>query len=116
MLILQTIGRVGHQKRIRKLVRLICYPSAVHIVVWEECYWRWRRLSEIIFESLGDGADGAESLRSSVWQEVCFVLSSDLLSQSLNISIPHRSIFSNGKTLPYIWLPSVVPVSKRMWI
>ncbi|KAF8872759.1 hypothetical protein BD779DRAFT_1679537 [Infundibulicybe gibba] len=48
---IMVVGRVGHQKRIRKLVRLMTYPSAAHIAVWEECYWRWRDLSESIFAS-----------------------------------------------------------------
>lgn len=63
------VGRVGHQKRIRKLVRLISYPSAVHVAVWEECYWRWRALSEIPFDGVNDNADVAESSRPLVWQE-----------------------------------------------
>ncbi|KIY51663.1 hypothetical protein FISHEDRAFT_36865 [Fistulina hepatica ATCC 64428] len=44
-------GRIGHQKRIRKLIRLIARPCALHIAVWEECYWRWRELSESIVEA-----------------------------------------------------------------
>ena len=53
-------GRVGHQKRIRKLLRLISFSSGIHVAVWEECYWRWRALSETIFESLNESPDGGE--------------------------------------------------------
>ncbi|KAK0207040.1 hypothetical protein DFS33DRAFT_1318594 [Desarmillaria ectypa] len=41
-------SRVGHQKRIRKLLRLIPYAPSVHIAVWTECYWRWTALNEIL--------------------------------------------------------------------
>jgi neurofibromin 1 len=54
-------GRVGHQKRIRQLVRLIAYPSAAHIAVWEECYWRWRSLTELMIESLNEAADDSQN-------------------------------------------------------
>lgn len=41
-------SRVGHQKRIRKLLRLIPYAPSVHIAVWTECYWRWTALNEML--------------------------------------------------------------------
>ncbi|KAK0461601.1 uncharacterized protein EV420DRAFT_1526161 [Desarmillaria tabescens] len=41
-------SRVGHQKRIRKLLRLIPYAPSVHIAVWTECYWRWAALNEML--------------------------------------------------------------------
>jgi hypothetical protein len=59
------IGRVGHQKRIRKYLRSITYFSPVHAVVWNECYWRWRELSETIFETMRE--DGRRPLS---WQHV----------------------------------------------
>ncbi|KAF8076811.1 hypothetical protein FPV67DRAFT_1605221 [Lyophyllum atratum] len=67
------VGRVGHQKRIRKLVRLISYSSAVYIAVWQECYWRWRALAEIIFDAAPDGAEGGDSHPfPQTWQEQRF--------------------------------------------
>ncbi|KAJ7668141.1 hypothetical protein B0H17DRAFT_990194 [Mycena rosella] len=42
------VGRVGHQKRLRKLIRLLSFPSAIHVAVWEECYWRWLQLHTFI--------------------------------------------------------------------
>lgn len=92
---------MGHQKRIRKLVRLISYPSAVHVAVWEECYWRWRALSEIPFDGVNDNADVAESSRPLVWQEVRFVQSLNSLRQSLNIRLVRRMIVFIGKILRY---------------
>ncbi|KAL1727572.1 hypothetical protein EV714DRAFT_253754 [Schizophyllum commune] len=47
------VGRVGHQKRIRKLLRLIAKPCSMHIAVWEECYWRWRHLTELLYPGIG---------------------------------------------------------------
>ncbi|KAI0686496.1 hypothetical protein BC835DRAFT_1523052 [Cytidiella melzeri] len=41
------LGRVADQKRIRKLMRLLAHPSPAHVAVWEECYFRWRSLSEM---------------------------------------------------------------------
>lgn len=61
---------MGHQKRIRKLVRLISYSSAVHVAVWQECYWRWRSLTEAIFDS--DQPEGVENGRNHTpaWHQV----------------------------------------------
>ncbi|RDB19915.1 Neurofibromin [Hypsizygus marmoreus] len=64
------VGRVGHQKRIRKLVRLISYPSAAHVAVWQECYWRWRALSEVIFEAMSEAAEhGDTTPHPPAWQQ-----------------------------------------------
>jgi len=48
-------GRVGHQRRIRRLIRVISYNSPVHPAVWAECYSRWRALSQPVYEALNDG-------------------------------------------------------------
>ncbi|KAG5648701.1 hypothetical protein DXG03_000048 [Asterophora parasitica] len=67
------VGRVGHQKRIRKLVRLISYSSAVYIAVWQECYWRWRALTETIFDSAPDSSDGGDNYSlPPTWQDQRF--------------------------------------------
>ena len=54
-------GRVGHQKRIRKLIRMLSFSAGIHIVVWEECYWRWRTLNEAINNMSTQGSTSAES-------------------------------------------------------
>jgi hypothetical protein len=58
---LNLAGRVGHQKRIRKLIRMLSFSAGIHIVVWEECYWRWRALNEIINNMSSQGSTSLES-------------------------------------------------------
>ncbi|KDR84288.1 hypothetical protein GALMADRAFT_87191 [Galerina marginata CBS 339.88] len=71
-------GRLGHQKRIRKLVRQLTFSAGTHLVVWEECYWRWRGLNESINNAVNEAAaalDGGEPPRNHVplaQQEVRF--------------------------------------------
>ncbi|KAF8806096.1 hypothetical protein BYT27DRAFT_7141632 [Phlegmacium glaucopus] len=58
------VGRVVHQKRIRKLIRTLSFSAGIHVVVWEECYWRWRALNESIINMIAEGTtlvDGADS-------------------------------------------------------
>jgi len=50
------VGRVAHQKRIRKLVRLIASPNPVYIAVWEECFTRARLLGDSIKAGKDDSA------------------------------------------------------------
>ena len=50
------VGRVAHQKRIRKLVRLIASPNPVYIAVWEECFTRARLLGDTIKAGKDDSA------------------------------------------------------------
>jgi len=50
------VGRVAHQKRIRKLVRLIANPNPVYIAVWEECFTRTRLLGDTIKAGKDDSA------------------------------------------------------------
>ncbi|KZT29450.1 hypothetical protein NEOLEDRAFT_1128208 [Neolentinus lepideus HHB14362 ss-1] len=45
------LGRVGHQKRIRKLVRSMARPIPSHIAVWQECYFRWTTMTELVTHS-----------------------------------------------------------------
>ncbi|KAI0737738.1 hypothetical protein C8Q80DRAFT_1276173 [Daedaleopsis nitida] len=84
------IGRVGHQKRIRKLMRLITSPSAIHVAVWQELYYRWCSLTEMTvrmtFEQTADGFEngtapvGDKALgyddRQAQWQNLTLFLSS----------------------------------------
>jgi len=30
--------------------------AGIHVVVWEECYWRWRALNEIINNAINEAA------------------------------------------------------------
>ncbi|THV03328.1 hypothetical protein K435DRAFT_835905 [Dendrothele bispora CBS 962.96] len=53
------VGRVGHQKRVRKLLRLMPYCAAVNVAVWSECYWRWRALLEFVVDEIGKNGDDA---------------------------------------------------------
>ncbi|KAI8982739.1 hypothetical protein BD414DRAFT_515918 [Trametes punicea] len=83
------IGRVGHQKRIRKLMRLITSPTAVHVAVWQELYFRWYALTEMTirmtFQQTTDGfevgaapiGDKALSMedRQAQWQNLTLFLS-----------------------------------------
>ncbi|KAI0355329.1 hypothetical protein OH77DRAFT_1424817 [Trametes cingulata] len=83
------IGRVGHQKRIRKLMRLIASPTAVHVAVWQELYFRWCALTEMTirmtFDQTTDGfevgaapiGDKALSIedRQAQWQNLTLFLS-----------------------------------------
>ncbi|KAG9015978.1 Ras GTPase activating protein ira2 [Tulasnella sp. 427] len=34
-------GRLAMQKRIRRLLQNMCFPSTINIAIWEECYRRW---------------------------------------------------------------------------
>lgn len=34
----------------RKLLRGLAYPTPTNIAVWEECYWRWRSLCELVVQ------------------------------------------------------------------
>lgn len=52
-MLIMNVGRVGHQKRIRKYIRLISYSSPAHNAVWSECYSRWKAISAPIFEQTG---------------------------------------------------------------
>ncbi|TFK46902.1 hypothetical protein OE88DRAFT_1666689 [Heliocybe sulcata] len=45
------LGRVGHQKRVRKLVRSMARPIPSHVAVWQECYWRWLTMTELVTHS-----------------------------------------------------------------
>jgi len=30
--------------------------AGIHVIVWEECYWRWRALNEIINNAINEAA------------------------------------------------------------
>ncbi|KAH6914612.1 hypothetical protein BKA70DRAFT_1180120 [Coprinopsis sp. MPI-PUGE-AT-0042] len=57
------VGRAGHQKRIRKLIRLISYTSPIHSAVWAECYARWRAISQPVYDALNEELNGSTNMR-----------------------------------------------------
>ncbi|GBE80125.1 hypothetical protein SCP_0213280 [Sparassis crispa] len=42
------VGRIGHQKRVRKIMRSMTFSSAINTAVWEECFWRWHALHDLV--------------------------------------------------------------------
>ncbi|KAF8635007.1 hypothetical protein AX15_000591 [Amanita polypyramis BW_CC] len=62
---IMVIGRVGHQKRIRKLVRSIAFLPDVHTAIWSECFRRWRGLTEFIYETMNDFSTSLDGRRGS---------------------------------------------------
>ena len=64
------VGRVAHQKRIRKLVRLIAIPNPMYIAVWEECFTRARLLGDTIKAGKDDHASDDVDLGVVMSQEV----------------------------------------------
>lgn len=64
---IMVIGRIGHQKRVRKLMRLMPSSSAVHIAVWEECFFRWVLLNEMVIrDTIDSTVDGFDSGRAPI--------------------------------------------------
>ena len=52
---------MGHQKRIRKLIRMLSFSAGIHVIVWEECYWRWRSINESLYNMGSENIDGADT-------------------------------------------------------
>ena len=90
------LGRVGHQKRIRKLVRMLTFSAGIQVVVWEECYWRWRSLNESIHYIGSDNIDGTDSPSHSQQARSLsrfYYYCNDLMFKN------HRTPVFNGKIL-----------------
>ncbi|KAL0576959.1 Ras GTPase activating protein ira2 [Marasmius crinis-equi] len=62
------VGRVGHQKRIRKLLRLMPTSCVIHMAMWMECYNRWKALTELINDETY--SENPSARRSAGSQEV----------------------------------------------
>lgn len=45
------IGRVAWQKRLRKHVRTMVSPTPFTVAIWEECYYRWCALTELVIRA-----------------------------------------------------------------
>lgn len=50
-------GRLNYQKRIRKLVRMLSSSIGLQVVVWQECFNRWRYINDAI-PLLSDTSEG----------------------------------------------------------
>ncbi|KAF5369620.1 hypothetical protein D9757_010458 [Collybiopsis confluens] len=61
------VGRVAHQKRVRKLLRLIPYCSAVNIAVWQETYARFTNLTDSLLNI--QDSESINRARSELYQE-----------------------------------------------
>ncbi|KAI0065862.1 hypothetical protein BV25DRAFT_1988944 [Artomyces pyxidatus] len=48
------IGRVAWQKRVRKLFRTLASPHPNYVAIWEECYFRWCALTELVIRAPSD--------------------------------------------------------------
>ncbi|KAF7432844.1 Ras GTPase activating protein ira2 [Pleurotus ostreatus] len=72
------VGRVGQQKRIRRLLRSMTHASAMHIAVWEECWARWAALNEVIKQSNEEQSDINGSIQDTFfqWQNLTLFLAS----------------------------------------
>ena len=44
-------GRVAWQKRLRRLFRTLSVPIPNHVAIWEECYYRWCALTELVIRA-----------------------------------------------------------------
>ncbi|KAI0040644.1 hypothetical protein FA95DRAFT_1647858 [Auriscalpium vulgare] len=47
-------GRVAWQKKVRRLFRTLAHPHPGFIAVWEECYYRWCALTEVVIRGPSD--------------------------------------------------------------
>ena len=58
------IGRVAWQKRVRRLFRSLAISHATYVAIWEECYFRWCALTELVINAPSDPMT-AESMQDS---------------------------------------------------
>ncbi|KIK64870.1 hypothetical protein GYMLUDRAFT_83217 [Collybiopsis luxurians FD-317 M1] len=68
------VGRVAHQKRIRKLLRPMPYCSAVNIVVWREIHARFTNLTESLLNNERTDIRARSESYMEVYQWQNFVL------------------------------------------
>ncbi|KAF8506037.1 hypothetical protein F5888DRAFT_1937943 [Russula emetica] len=57
-------GRVAWQKRVRRLFRSLAISHATYVAIWEECYFRWCALTELVINAPSDPMT-AESMQDS---------------------------------------------------
>lgn len=81
-------------------MRLMPSSSAVHIAVWEECFFRWVLLNEMVIrDTIDSTVDGFDSGRAPIGDramstEVCH---STIGNRGANVE-GHRSDWPNGRT------------------
>ncbi|KAJ7821199.1 hypothetical protein B0H14DRAFT_2831907 [Mycena olivaceomarginata] len=63
------VGRVGHQKRLRMLMRLLSSPSPINVAVWTELYWRWQYLYSFVKDTVEE-ISAAPEMRDSIYNVV----------------------------------------------
>ncbi|KAL0070247.1 Ras GTPase activating protein ira2 [Marasmius tenuissimus] len=72
------VGRVGHQKRIRKLLRLMPSSCVIHMAMWMECYNRWKALTDTINDETYENPSTRRSAASQEtlhqWQNLTLFL------------------------------------------
>ncbi|KAG9091505.1 Ras GTPase activating protein ira2, partial [Ceratobasidium sp. UAMH 11750] len=49
------VGRIAHQKRIRKLLRTAAAPSTINLTTWSECFTRWDERTSRLEHLTDDG-------------------------------------------------------------
>lgn len=64
------LGRMAHQKRLRKLTRLIASSNPMYIAVWVECFTRSRLLGDTIKAGKDDSASDEVDLGVALSYEV----------------------------------------------
>ncbi|KAG8981934.1 Ras GTPase activating protein ira2 [Tulasnella sp. 425] len=79
-------GRLAMQKRIRRILQNMCFPSTINVAIWEECYRRWIHLLEGLTRSVSEDGDPnvhrlldrkrSPEERQAEWQNLTFFLMS----------------------------------------
>ncbi|KAF9527976.1 hypothetical protein CPB83DRAFT_363170 [Crepidotus variabilis] len=98
-------GRLAHQKRVRKLARMLSSSIGLQVVVWQECFNRWRYINDAIPSASDHNSDGhASGLQLSPLQQ-------DLRFQWQNLTLFLAALCGTchsgyAKTVP---LPDFIP-------
>jgi hypothetical protein len=54
---IRVTGRLAWQKRVRRLYSTLATPHPYFVAVWEECYYRWCALTELVIRAPIDGLE-----------------------------------------------------------
>ncbi|KAF7335246.1 hypothetical protein MSAN_02335100 [Mycena sanguinolenta] len=100
------VGRGQHQKRLRKLIRLLASTSAINVAVWEELYWRWLFLSNFIKDTVEEMSAAPESRDTiiAIVKEKWYAYE----NLTLFLAAAGGACVMDGVDLQF--LPSVIPV------
>jgi hypothetical protein len=106
-------GRLAWQKRVRRLYGTLPAPHPFSVAVWEECYYRWCTLTELVIRSPQEGLELVDGPQQSgekwLTVEVCVYLLHPK-SHNVHFNAFFRSKYNSGKTSHYSLLPVVVLV------